>query len=84
MAHFVAYECTFLTIENQMKSKKIQINVGKIGVPELNLYPVHNVRNAWESVFNARVKFTVITDFCYGPTSNDVKFFFRLVMNVVV
>ena len=41
MAHFVAYERTFLTIyDNQMKSKQIQKNVGKIGVPEFNLHPV--------------------------------------------
>ena len=37
--HFVAYECTFLTMyNNQMKSKQIQRNVGKIGVPELHLH----------------------------------------------
>ena len=52
VAHFVAYESTFLTMYinqmkskltmyiNQMKSKQIQRNVEKIGVPELNLHPV--------------------------------------------
>ena len=28
---------------NQMKSKQIQRNVGKIGVPELNLHPVDQI-----------------------------------------
>ena len=41
MAHFVAYECILLTIyNNQMKSKQIQRNVGKIGVPKLNSHTV--------------------------------------------
>ena len=41
VAHFVAYECTFLTMyKNQLKSEQIQINMEKMGVPELNLHPV--------------------------------------------
>ena len=41
MTHVVAYECTFLTMHNnEIKSKQIQRNVGKIDVPELNLHPV--------------------------------------------
>ena len=44
VAHFVAYECTLLSMyNNQMKSKQIQRNVGKIGVPELNLHPVDQI-----------------------------------------
>ena len=39
---FCSNECTFLTMHNnQMKSKQIHRNLGKIGVPELNLHPVH-------------------------------------------
>ena len=41
MAHFVAFECTFLKMyNNQLKSKQTQRNMGKSGVPELDLHPV--------------------------------------------
>ena len=41
VAHLLEYECTFVMIyNNSMKSKEIQRNMGKMGVPELKWHPV--------------------------------------------
>ena len=65
MAHFVAYECTFLKMyNNQLKSKQTQRNMGKRGIPELYWHPVVTDKKIIDTTMNI----TLQTPFCLLET----------------